>query len=187
FNVGRAVEWVHQQPARSGVQRQRHRIHGEIPSPQVFNNRCWSQYRRLARLLIALNPCAADLGADSAWQGDINDLEVVVGSRNHRTRPLQFLLQFKGIALDGEIQVADGEAADDVSHCTAGEVNIHPGGAGDLLNQGDALLLVRRQPELHRVYVVSHSWSGTAALQLGPAPVKISTALLVEYCKSPIS
>ena len=47
-----------------------------------------------------------------------------------------------------KLVVADG---------AAGEINVHSGVTGDVLNEGDAFLLVRRQPEFHCVDVVSHS------------------------------
>ena len=72
---------------------------------------------------------------------------------------LQFLLQPEGIALNCEIQVADGEAADNVTDGAAREVEIHAGGAGDVLYQADTLELIRGQPDFHRVNVISHSLS----------------------------
>ena len=71
----------------------------------------------------------------------------------------QIFLQLEGIALDGEIEIADGKAADDVADGAAGEVKIHARGAGYVLHQVDALHLIRRQPKFHRVNVISHSLS----------------------------
>ena len=71
----------------------------------------------------------------------------------------EVFLQLEGIALDGEIEVADGKSADNVADSAAGEVEIHARGAGYVLDEADALQLVRRQPDFHRVNVVSHSLS----------------------------
>ena len=70
----------------------------------------------------------------------------------------RFFLQLERIALNGEVEVADGEAADDVADGAAREVKIHARGAGYVLHQADALELVRGQPDFHRVNVVSHSF-----------------------------
>jgi hypothetical protein len=72
-------------------------------------------------------------------------------------------LQLEGIALDGEIQIADGEAADDVANCAAGKVKIHGRIAGNVLHERYAALLIRREPDLHGVYVISHLGSEPGA------------------------
>ncbi len=134
-----------------------HRVYGEVAAAQVFDNRCRSDDGRLARLLIALGAGAADLGTNASGQGDVDGFEIVIGTADHSTSALKFLLQLERIALDSEIQVANGKAADDVAHRTAGQVNVHSGVARNVLDQRDAFLLIGRQPQLHGVYVVSHS------------------------------
>ena len=115
--------------------------------------------RRLAGFLVALGARHADFGANVAGQRDEEGVVIVFGAGDVGAGALEVLLQLEGIALDGEIEVADGESADDVADGPAGQIDVHAGGAGDVLNQGDALLLVGRQPEFHRVDVVSHSLS----------------------------
>ena len=65
-------------------------------------------------------------------------------------------MQLGGISLHGEIEIADGKSADDVSNRAPGEVYVHARIAGDILNQGDAALLIRRQPNFHGVDVIGH-------------------------------
>ena len=71
---------------------------------------------------------------------------IVVSPADDSACPFEFFLQLERIALNGEIEVADGKAADDIAHGPAGEIDIHARSAGDVLHQRDALLLVRRQP-----------------------------------------
>src|SRR5580693_6952395 len=69
----------------------------------------------------------------------------------------ELLLQLERIALDREVEITDGEAADDVADGTPGEVNVHPGGESDILYQRDPALLVGGQPDFHGVNVISHA------------------------------
>ena len=114
---------------------------------------------RLARLLEALGARHADLGAGIAGQRDEDGPVVLFDGRDLRARFFQIFLELERIALNGEIEVADRKTADDVADGAAGQVKIHARGAGDVLHQPDALQLIRRQPDFHRVNVVSHSLS----------------------------
>ena len=127
FNVGHAVERVHQQPTRTFIQRKRHGVDSQITAAQIFNNGCRSNNRRLAGFLIALNPRHADFRADVPWQGQIKRLGVVIGSDDPRPCLFQVLLKFYGISLNGEVEVADIKSADDVADGSARQINVHPG------------------------------------------------------------
>ena len=74
-----------------------------------------------------------------------------------RSGALKVLLQFQGIALDREIQIADGQSGQDVTNRPARQVDIHAMGAGRFLHQTHHLQLIRCEPDFHRVNVVSHS------------------------------
>ena len=99
----------------------------------------------------------ADFGANVAGQAQIQRLYFVIGAGNPDAGLLQVFLQFEGIALDREIEIADGKTADNVADRAPGQVNVHTGGARNVLYQRDAALLVRRQPDFHGVYVISHA------------------------------
>src|SRR5581483_8337246 len=68
-----------------------------------------------------------------------------------------FLLKLEGIALDSEVEIADGKTGDDVADGAAGKVNIQPLNPGQFLNQTYSTLLFRREPGFHGVDVISHS------------------------------
>jgi len=38
FNVGRSVERIHKQPARAGIERQRHGIDREVAPPKILDD-----------------------------------------------------------------------------------------------------------------------------------------------------
>src|SRR5581483_3743168 len=157
LDVSGAVKRIHQQPARARIQRERHRIHSEITAAQVLDDGGGTNYRRLACLLVLLGSGAADFCANASGKRQIQNLEIFIRAPDHGTRSLKFFLQLYGIALNGEVQIADWESADDVANGTAGEINIHSGIARNILNQSDAFLLIGRQPEFHCVDVISHS------------------------------
>src|SRR2546426_7945238 len=68
---------------------------------------------------------------------------------NNHTSSLQVFLQLGRIALHREIEIADGESADYVPNRAPSEGHIHARIAGEILNQADAALLIRRQPNFH--------------------------------------
>ena len=74
-------------------------------------------------------------------------------------RPFKIFLQFEGIALNREVQVADGEPTNNVANRAARQIERNSRGAGHFLHQIDALHLIRRQPDFHGVNVISHSSS----------------------------
>ena len=159
LDIGHAVEGIEEQAAGAFVERERHGVDGEVAAAQIFVDGGGRDDGGLARLLEALGARHADFGAGVAGQRDEEGAVVLFEGGDLGAGFFQFFLQFERIALDGEIEVADAEAADDVADRAAGEVKIHARGAGDVLDQADALELVRRQPDFHRVNVVSHSLS----------------------------
>ena len=82
--------------------------------------------------------------------------QVLVDALHRNASFLQFFLQLKRIALDAEIDVADGEAGDEVADGAAGEVEIQARVPGNFLNQVHTTLLVRCEPGLHAIDVVCH-------------------------------
>ncbi len=74
FDIGSAVERIHQQAARARIQRQGHGVDGEIPAAQVFDEGGGRNYRRLARLLVVLDARHADFGAHVAGQAQVQGL-----------------------------------------------------------------------------------------------------------------
>ena len=188
LDISCAVEWVHEQAAGARIQRQRHSIYSEIAAAQIFNDGRGRNERRLAGLLVSLCARHADFGANVPRQGYVEHLQVIIGGRDDCLGALQFLLQLEGIALNSEIEIADGKPADDVAHGAAGEIYVHTRGAGDVLDQRDAFLLVRRQPDFHGVDVISHSLQLPVALSAGrdsPTALrcKISTGVCLEKAK----
>ena len=156
------------QAARAIVERERHGVDGEVAAAQVFVDGGGRNDWRLAGLFVTLRPGHADFGAGVAGERNVDGAGVLFDGGNFCASFFEVLLELEGIALNGEIQVADGEAADDVTDGAAGQVEIHARGAGYILHQSDALQLVRRQPEFHRVNVISHSFSsGLQAVVLG--------------------
>ena len=129
LDVGHTVERIEQQPARSLVQRQRHGVDGEVAPTKVLMNRGRSNDGRFAGFFMMLGPRHGDFGASVAGQGDKKRTDVFFDRRDLGAGFFEFLVQFEGIALNGEIEVADGAAANDVADGPTSEVEIQTGGA----------------------------------------------------------
>ena len=97
---------------------------------------------RLPRLFVALGAGGADLRPYVARQHQVNRFQIIVRRRDHCARVFELFLQLEGIALNREVQIANGEPADDVADGAPGEVNVHARVAGNILYQRDPPLLV---------------------------------------------
>src|ERR1700722_13398939 len=159
FDIGDAVKWIEQKPARTFIQRERHGVHGKVAASQIFLNAGRGYNWRLADLFVVFGVRHADFGAHIAGQQQEQGLDVFVLSDDLCSGAFKVFLQLKRIALDGEIEVADGKAADDVADGAAGQIERNARRAGYILHEVDALHLVRRQPDFHGVNVISHSYS----------------------------
>src|SRR5579859_1241723 len=202
FNVGDTIEGIEKQATGSFIERERHGVDGEVAAAQVLVNGGGGDDGGLAGFLELLGTGHADFGAGVTGERDEDSASVFVDGGDAGAGLFEIFLQLEGIALDGEIEIADGKAADDVADGAAGEVKIQARGAGYVLHQVGTLHLIRGQPEFHRVNVISHSLSSGrqagvpaagAALQPRPGPTgrttfhRISTALYRQtVCRSAI-
>jgi len=159
FNVGHTVERIKQESPRPFIQRQGHGVYRKIAPPQILLNAGRRNYRRPAHFLVHLGPRHPDLSPHVPRQHQKQRAHVFIVPGNLRTCPLEIFLQFERISLNCEVQVANREPADNVADGPAGKVESDSRGAGYFLHQIDAFHLIRRQPDFHRVNVISHSSS----------------------------
>src|SRR4051812_24915574 len=125
LGIGDSVEGVCEQASRTRVQRERHGVDGEIAAAKVFVDGGRSDLWRLARLIVDLGAGHADLGPDISGKQGVNDLEVFIGALNDSTGTRKVLLELKRIALNREVEIANGKTANDVANGPAREVNVH--------------------------------------------------------------
>src|SRR3954462_15344841 len=157
FDIGDAIEGIEEQASRSFIERKSHGVDREIAPPQIFVNGGRHHDGRFASLLEFFGARHADFGARVAGEGEKDGADVLFDGSDSGAGFLEIFLQLEGIALNSEIEITDGESADDVADGAAGKVKVHARSAGNVLDQADAFELVRRQPDLHRVNVISHS------------------------------
>ena len=184
LNIRHAVERIKQQPTRPLIQRQRHRVHREVAPPQIVLNAGRRNHRSLAHLFVVLGVRHANLGAHIPRQHQKQRAHFFIVAGHLRACPLEVFLQFEGIALNREVQVADREPADNVPYRPAGKVESNSRGPGYLLHQIDAFHLIRRQPDFHRVNVISHSSSDNRLQALHPTAVSCTSQMRPSGMKS---
>ena len=125
FDIGHAVERIRKQSTGARIQRQSHGVHGKVAPAHVVINGARRNLSRLARLVIPFRARTGHFRAHVSRQQKQNGARVLVRAFDYGTGLFKILLQLKGVALDGEIQVANDESADDVAHSAAGEINVH--------------------------------------------------------------
>ena len=139
LHVGRSIERVEQQPPRAGIERKRNRVDGEVAPPQIFVDGGWNDLRRGARFAVDFRARHADFHTHSARQHRMQGLGFLADDFDLRSAELQILLQFQGIALDREIEIADGQSGQDVTNRPARQIHVHAVGAGRFLYQAHRL------------------------------------------------
>src|SRR5215472_13647530 len=82
FNVGDAIERIEQEPTRSLVEREGHRVDGEVAAAQVLMNGGRHHYRRLARFFEALRARHAHFRAGVSWQREEDSANVFFDGSN---------------------------------------------------------------------------------------------------------
>jgi len=82
---------------------------------------------------------------------------VVVGAVDYSSGLFQLLLELERVALESEIEVANGKAGEDIADGAAREVDVETCSAREVLYQGDAAHLVGRQAAFEGVDVICHS------------------------------
>ena len=176
FNVGHAIKGIGQQSARTRIQGERHGVHGEIAAAHVVINRSGGYLRRLAGLIVFFRAGAGHFSANVARQQKVQGARGFINGLHDRASLFKILLQLERVSLDREIQVADDEAAENVAHCSAGEIYIELLGANNLGYLRQRPLLVRRKPGFHKINKVGHSGFTLAPpnTPLAPRPIPAS-------------
>ena len=120
FDVGDSVEGIEQQSPRAGIERQRHGVDGEVAAAQVLVDGGRRDGRRLARLVVDLRARHVQLGPDIARHQQVKNAQVLVHPLYADASFFQLFLELERIALDAEVDVADGKASDQIADGAAG-------------------------------------------------------------------
>src|SRR5215470_4053693 len=137
------------------MQRQSHRVHGEVTTPEIFVDRAKCDLR-LRRLWIDLAASGRYLCPYVARKKHKQTAQRLVYALNDRACFFEILLKFEDVPLNRQIQVTNGKSTDNVANGSARKVEIHLMGSGNLFYCIDCTLLVRRKPASHHINVVGH-------------------------------
>jgi hypothetical protein len=155
FEVGHAVQRVHQQPERAFVERDRHGVRRKVAASQIVENR-GRFIDRLARPGERHRERRANLEPHAAGKVEEQRFRRLIFADKHAARLLQVLLELGRGALDGEVQVADGRAGGEVAHRAPHQEHSHCAGLSGLADGLESGLLRLVQSRLQQVNVVSH-------------------------------
>ena len=159
LDIGKAVGGIEQQTARGRIQRDGDGVQRKVPPAQILHDRRPADFGARARPDVIIVARGGDAAVAISGEDDLNVPRLFV-LENDLTGDL------RGIALNREIEVAEGRAGDQVAHRAAGQIDVEAQGRGQLLDTEHGGALFRREPAFEQEHVVGHCAPHVTALQL---------------------
>ena len=122
--VSEAVRGVEQQAPRGGVQGDGDGVQRKVAAPQVLHDGGPADLGPGARAVIHVVARRGDAAIHVAGKDHLDVAESLVFPENPRPALLQLPGDPKGVALEDEVQVADGHPGDQVAHRAADQIEV---------------------------------------------------------------
>ena len=156
FEIREAVGGIEQQAARLRVERNGDRVDREIAAPQVLHDAREAVFGFRAGLFVDIVARGGNRAVGVSREDQLVVAELLALPRHSRAAFFEFAHHAYRIAFDGEIQVADRLAGDQVANGAAGEIDIQIEEPGELLHPFERGALLRREPAFQQEHVVRH-------------------------------
>src|SRR6202034_220310 len=119
-NIGNPVEGIHQKAVGAFIERNRHRIDGEIAATQIFLNGCRVNHR-LPRLGILGFVRADQVDADGARKTEVKGAGSLILTPNLGSKLFKRLLQLECVSMDSDFDIPDGVSAGQIADSVSRE------------------------------------------------------------------
>ena len=158
FDVGRAVEGVHQEAEGSFIERDGHGIDCEVTAAQVLLDRS-PVIHRLAWLRILHAMGADDIHPHRAGKTQVKVARELIFAPQLGVEFFQWFLELKGISVHRYFKFANGMATGEVANGVPGQKQDGAGVARHLSQLGEGVALIGREPVFQQVDIVGHALS----------------------------
>ena len=156
LEIGEAVGGIEQQTAGGGVERKGNGVQGEIAAAQVIHNCGPAHLGTRPRAGINLLASRLNAAVHVAREDHVEVPQLFVFVHDARSALLEFARETRRIALNGEIEVADGHSRNQIANGAAGEVDVGGDLDGQLLHAHQDGALLGGEPAFQHVHVVRH-------------------------------
>src|ERR1700728_4963661 len=155
LNVREPIQGVEQQPPGALVQRDGHRVGGEVAAAQVVKNRR-PVVDGLAGLGVLLTAGARNFDANAARKPEEERARGLVIAPELAASFLQRFLQLEGVSLNRKVKIADRKAAGEIANRPPGQKDGHARVAGGISNLAKGVLLGGGKTIFKKVDVIGH-------------------------------
>ncbi len=156
LDIGQSVCGIEQQAARGGVQRNGDGVEGEVAAAQVFHDGGPANLGTRSRTNVMIVARGGNAAFAVAGEEQFDMAKLFILGEDFGATFFEFVSDLRGIALDGEIEIAQRSAGNEVANGSAGQIHIEPECGGEFLHAQHHGALFRREPAFQQKHIVWH-------------------------------
>src|SRR3974377_630665 len=134
LDVGQAIGGVEKESGRSGVERNSDSVEGEVAAAEILHDGGPADFGARTRTDVVIVARGGDAAFNFAREEQLDVTEFFVLGKNLGAAFFELAGHLGRIAFDGEVEVAQSSACDQIPDGTAREVDIEAHSGGQFLN-----------------------------------------------------
>src|SRR5258708_1501747 len=149
LNIGQAVSGIEQQAARGGVERNGDSVEGEVAPAQIFHDGGPANLGARSGTNVMVVPGGGNAALAVAGEEHFDVAKSFILGEDLGATFFEFVCDLRGIALDGEIEIAQRSSGNEVADGSAGQIDIETEHGAQFLPAPHTAALSLREPPFH--------------------------------------